>query len=169
MNLSKKNALAIIGWLVLVASYELSVFLLKSWSTIFRPYLVSRNWHPLVYLVLIGVIVFGVNFLAYVLSWRLVVFPISRRGGLINVRLKHPLILEWLMFCFAVILLSLPFAYIIAFLPVLLPISENTVNVIASIWQALISFWLYRDRVLSYLSESSDPFKNAEPQSAVPS
>jgi len=169
MNLSKKNALSIFGWLAFVAFYESVVFLLKTWSINSRSYLVSLNWQPLVYLVLIGVIVFGVNFLAYVLSWRLVVFPISRRGGVNNARLKYPLFLEWLTLCFAVFLFSLPVAFLIQFLPALLPLSENTVDVITSIWQALVSLWLYRDKVLSYLSESSDPVKNAESQSAVPS
>src|SRR5512138_341480 len=100
MNSSKKNALSILGWLSFAAFFELSGFLLKSWSTNSRSYVVALNWHPLVYLALIVVIVFGINFLAYVLSWRWVVFPIARRGGINHARLKHSLFLEWLMFCF---------------------------------------------------------------------
>jgi hypothetical protein len=73
------------------------------------------------------------------------------------------------MFCFAVFLFSLPVAFIIQFLPALIPMSESAVDTTTSIWQALVSLWLYRDTVLSYLSESSDPLKNVEPQSAVPS
>jgi len=168
MNLLKKNALSVIGWLVFAGFYKLFIFFLSFWTTNSRFDLASFQWSPFLYIALIYAVSFIVGFLAYVLSWRLVVFPISRRGGLMNVSLKHPLILEWLAFCLFFFWYCLPIGLIKAF-PGLLPISKNTANIIISAWQAMVSLWLYRETVLSYLSESSHPLKNAESQSAVPS
>lgn len=169
MNSLKKNALSVIGWLSFVVSFQLLGFLLNYWVTNSQSYLISLHWHPFIYKALYTVIVFIANFFAYVFSWRLVVFPISRRGGLENAHLKYSLFVEWLVFCFSVFLFSLLVWLIIQILPMLISMSDETVSVIQPILQGLVSLAIYRETVLSYLSASTVPPENTEPQSVTPS
>jgi len=169
MNSLKKNALSVIGWLSFFVSFQLLVFLLNYWVTNSQSYLISLHWHPFIYKALYAVIAFIANFFAYVFSWRLVVFPISRRGGIENAHLKYSLFVEWLVFGFMFFLFSLPVGFIIQILPMLIPTSNETVSVIQPILQGLVSLAIYRETVLSYLGTSTVPPENTEPQSVTPS
>ncbi|MBI3172184.1 MAG: hypothetical protein HYZ25_00570 [Chloroflexi bacterium] len=168
----KENILLLTGWLLFFALLKVFEFSWKSWGK-------NSMWH--VWVSYLGVsdarlsvslsfivIVVGVGYLAFALSWQLIVFPTLRRGNLINASVSYLRILDWwLTYCWYYLLYSLPIVFIILFLPVLFlsvlnPIAENTQDVIIFILQTALSLWLYRKTTLSCLSELS-PVKT-EPQ-----
>ena len=173
-KLLKENTPLLMGWLLFFALYKMFELLWKSWGEnsmwhVWVSYLgVSDAFFP-VFISFI-VIVFSVGYLAFTLSWQLIVFPILRRGKMINVSVGYLRILDWwLTYCWYYLLYSLPIVFIILFLPVLFlsvlnPITENTQDVIIFILQTALSLWLYRKTTLSCLSELSNPPVKTEPQ-----
>lgn len=157
------------GWLLFFALYKMFELLWKSWGEnsmwhVWVSYLgVSDAFFP-VFISFI-VIVFSVGYLAFTLSWQLIVFPILRRGKMINVSVGYLRILDWwLTYCWYYLLYSLPTVFLAQFLPVLHPIFENIQDVIIFILLAALSLWLYRKTTLSCLSELSNPPVKTEPQ-----
>lgn len=165
----KENTLVLIGWLLFFALSKVFEFSWKSWG-------VNSMWHlwgsflrvsdgRIPVLLSLIVIAFVVGYLAFALSWQLIVFPILRWGKMINVGVGYLRILDWwLTYCWYYLLYSLPTVFLAQFLPVLHPIFENTKDVIIFILLATLSLWFYRKITLSCLSELSNPPVKTEPQ-----
>jgi hypothetical protein len=164
MGSLKKNGLAILGWSVFVGLYFLFVKLFYEWFVQQIP-LDSAvvQTKPLLIIAFLYLSIFVLGFFAFAISLRLLVFPIIQRETAVSVKLKYPLIAEWLIFFIVFVFLSLPIGLVEDLLHYT-ELSDAMIEMVKPVWQACLSLWFYRKNVLTYSVVQNESLDHAEVQ-----
>lgn len=168
MEFLKKNGLTILGWSVFVGLYYLFGKLFSEWFKqqlpLDSPMVQTKPWLVIVFLCLS---VFLLGFSAFAISLRLIVFPIIQRETGVSVKLKYPLIAEWLMFVIVFLVLSLSIGLVQDLLSAL-GLPDNITEMVRPVWQLCLSLWFYRENVLTYFAAQNDQLEGVELQMQEP-
>jgi hypothetical protein len=107
------------------------------------------------------------GFFAFAISLRLIVFPIIQRETSVSVKLKYPLIAEWLIFFILFVFLNLWIGSVQDLLSAL-GLPDDIIEMVQPVWQAFISLWFYRENVLTYSAVQNDQLEGVELQIQEP-
>jgi hypothetical protein len=168
MGSLKKNGLAVLGWAVFASLYYLFVKLFYQWLRhqipLDSPIVQTK---PLLVVAFIYLGVFVLGFSAFVISLRLIVFPIIQRETAASVKLKYPLIAEWLIFVIVFTFLTLPIGTVEQ-LANYADLPDAIIEMVAPVWQGCLSLWFYRENVLTYSAVQDDQLEGVELQIQEP-
>jgi len=160
MQLIRKNYPVIVAWL----AYVISAWLLKMPLGVgtFRLHkLFSFELSSNSYLFLGIVVLIAAEYIGYASSVRWVAVPLSLIAKNLSTKPKSGfLIFDWLSFCCYFLLFCLPLLVINAF-PLFtldvrgLPISKEVADSVGFAWKFIVSLFVYRSIVLSYLDDTA--------------
>jgi hypothetical protein len=167
MGLLKKNGLLLLGWVVFVGLYYLLVrfpyyYLLLQIQAEFP----TIKINPLAAVfILLGI--FFLNFLAFVISLRMIVLLIAKRDNLQMVRSKFPLFFEWVIYCIVFLIFCWPIGYVQSLLA-LSSLPDTAIGMLKPVWQFLVGFRLYRESAADYVKRFQDQVEGTKIQIEEP-
>jgi hypothetical protein len=155
MQLIKQNFPVILGWFLYVVSARV-LYIVLFVGVVWLSKMAAFEPTSLL-AILFGGIVYGIaEYIGFATSVRWIVLPLATGVSHPMDRSKHKfLIAEWLEFCFYLILFCSPLVAI-RLLPEFLSISKEVADWIQFIWIPVVSLFIYRSIILSYIASVAD-------------
>jgi hypothetical protein len=164
MGILKKTGISLLSWLVWVVlnySFHLLLYIpLYKWLWQIKD---VRQLDDLALMAILFPVSFVLGFLSFVISFRIVIFPIARRNNLTIDSSMRPVFFEWIIFYIIFTFLSWPIPFIQGLLS-LSSLPDAVIHAVKPIGRVLVSFVLYRESALDHFREFPDQVEGKKVQ-----